>query len=83
MEHNAEFVGQDLVHNGLPYRGNDKVGKLYRELKEGTLHVYRDGKIAMSGDIAKRALLSLGENDKNGLRYGKYSPFPENLKVPK
>jgi hypothetical protein len=75
MIHTARFEGSnELWHNTVLYKGNDQVGKLCRELKTGTLHIYRTGKVAMTIDVEKRALKSLTEND-SGLRYGKYTPF--------
>jgi hypothetical protein len=79
MNYEAQAVSDYLVMDGREFKGTDQMGKLCRELKQGTLHVYRDGKISMTVDIAKRAEKSLSENDKNGLRYVKYTPFPDKL----
>ncbi len=75
-QHRADIIGDKLLHEGRTYAGTDQVGKLCRELKQGTLHLYRDGRITMSGDVSKRAELSLTDNDKN-LRYVKYKEFPK------
>lgn len=72
----ATIEGDSLVCGDIQYRGTDQVGKLCRELKQGALHVYRDSKISMTVDVFKRAALTLSENDKSGLRYVKYKPFP-------
>jgi len=74
--HKAEFKGQSLVHGDVVYKGCDQVGRLCRVLKQGTLDIYRDSKIAGTvKDVSKRAEMQLSENDR-GFRYVKYKPNP-------
>jgi len=75
MLHTARFEGSDkLFHNTIEYKGTDAVGKLCRVLKDGTLHIYRNGKVCMTVNVSERAKKSLSEND-TGIRYVKYVPF--------
>lgn len=79
-DYKAEFIGSDsIVHMGVKYTGIDALGKLCRKLERGTLHVYRCNKKSMTVDVEKRAQLSLRENDKRGLYYGKYVPFDKGI----
>jgi hypothetical protein len=55
------------------------VGRLCRELKTGTLKIYRGDMLCMTIDIAERAEKSLGELDRGGLRFGKYQPFDKSV----
>lgn len=73
--HTARFEGSDkLFCNNVEYTGADAVEKLCRVLKTGKLTIFRNGRVSMTVNVAKRAEKSLTENDK-GLRYIKYRPF--------
>ena len=65
-----------LVCNGKHYTGIDQLGKLCRDLKTGTLTVYRGDTPAYSvRNVAARAEKSLTENKHTGLRLVKYVEF--------
>lgn len=70
------LLEDDLVHNGVTYRGADQLGKLCRVLGKGKLEVYRDGKLSYSlKDISARAEKSLREDKGGGFKPVKYTPF--------
>lgn len=67
----------EILFNGVRYKGVDAVGVLCRELKEGVLKIYRKDMLCLTvNDISKRALKSLSE-PKNGynIKYVPYTPF--------
>lgn len=67
-----------VVYNGKEYLGTDCIGKLCRELDEGELHLYREGKyVGRVRDVVARGQLVLRETDKSGFRTEKYKPFSE------
>jgi hypothetical protein len=74
----AEFIRDTTVCNGAVFKGTDQVGRLCRELKAGTLQIYRSDMLCMTLDIAERAEKSLGESDR-GLRFSKYQPFDRSV----
>lgn len=91
--HIAEFVKRnipanpdtlnedDLLYDGVRYRGVDQVGKLCRVLGNGVLQINRNGKPAcMVWDVASRAKKSLQENKTHGFRMVKYAEFAERVK---
>lgn len=83
MKHRAEFferrvktgIVDGVVFDGREYTGADAVGKLCRELKAGTLEIYRGDLLCMTFDIEKRAKRSLTESPSCGLRYADYKAF--------
>lgn len=65
-----------LVHNGKHYTGTDQLGKLCRDLKTGSLTVYRGTTPAYTvKNVAARADKSLTENKHTGFRLVKYMEF--------
>jgi len=81
MNHKADILNNNtILCAGATYSGTDAIGKACRALGNGILNVYRGDDLSLTVNVEKRALKSLSENDKGGLRYGKYSPMPESMK---
>jgi hypothetical protein len=72
----GEPIEPRLEFEGEIFTGDDKLGKLCRKLKTGTLEVYRqDGVLAYTCNIEGRAKKKIKDYPDEGLRYRKYVPF--------
>ncbi len=70
-----------IEYKGTTYTGTDCVGKLCRDIGEGMVTIYRDGKPILMVDAAKRAKKTLLETNKQGFRWIQYSKLDLNTVV--
>lgn len=80
MNYKATCEGDYYIFDNEKFTHTDSVGRICRKIIEtdpyaGTLEVYRDGKLSLTVNIAKRAKLSLRENDKSGFSIAEYQQF--------
>lgn len=64
-----------VVYEGKEYKGGDFVGRLCRELKTGTLEIYRGDMLCLTVNVEERAKVSLTDSDTRGLGMAEYRPF--------